>query len=256
MWQDRRRVDDCPYHLLRGRRLSRLLITCEHASRALPPGIDTGGREAQAILRTHWGWDIGIWDVARIVSRRLDATAVGGRYSRLVVDLNRDPNDPTLFRREADGIALPFNARLSPREAGRRVMRIHAPYHAEIDRQVARRTAKGVRPFLLSFHSFTPDLNPRLRRFDAGVLYSDHARLGGRLGRELARQGFSVRYNRPYSGREGLIYAVARHGSNHRVPYLELEINQRGLGTPGERRRVGLRVAAATASFLASLPDR
>jgi predicted N-formylglutamate amidohydrolase len=248
-------VDDCPYHLLRGRRLSRLLITCEHASRALLPGMKAGGRPVEDLLRTHWAWDIGIWDVARIVSQRLDATAVGGRFSRLVVDLNRDPTDATLIRKQAEGIALPFNARVSPREAGRRVLRIHAPYHAEIDRQVARRTAKGVRPFLLSFHSFTPFLNPRRRRFDAGVLYSDHARLGGRLGRELALRGFSVRYNRPYSGREGLIYAVARHGSNHQVPYLELEINQRGLLTPADRRRVGSRVADATAAFLAGLPE-
>jgi predicted N-formylglutamate amidohydrolase len=70
------------------------------------------------------------------------------------------------------------------------------------------------------------------------------------------RQGFSVRYNRPYSGREGLIYAVARHGSNHRVPYLELEINQRLLADAAGRRRTGLRVAAATASFLAGLTAR
>jgi predicted N-formylglutamate amidohydrolase len=247
---------DCPYSLLRGRRLSRLLITCEHASPALLPGMRPGGRDIEALLETHWAWDIGIWDVVRVVSRHLNATAVGGRFSRLVVDLNRDPNDATLIRKEVEGTALPFNARVSPREAGRRVLRVHAPYHAEIDRQVARRTAKGVRPFLLSFHSFTPFLHPRRRRFDAGVLYSDHARLGGRLGRELARQGFSVRYNRPYSGREGLIYAVARHGSNHQVPYLELEINQRSLGTPADRRRIGRRVAAAAAAFMASLPDR
>lgn len=249
-------MDSCPYSLLRGRRLSRLIITCEHASAALLPGMKVRSTQVEALLRTHWAWDIGIWDVVRVVSRRLNATAVGGRFSRLVVDLNRDPNDATLIRKEAEGIGLPFNARVSPREAGRRVLRVHAPYHAEIDRQVARRTAKGVRPFLMSFHSFTPFLNPRRRRFDAGVLYSDHARLGGRLGRELARQGFSVRYNRPYSGREGLIYAVARHGSNHQVPYLELEINQRALGTLADRRRAGLRVAAATAAFLSSLPER
>jgi predicted N-formylglutamate amidohydrolase len=92
-------VDDCPYHLLRGRRLSRLLITCEHASAALLPGMEAGAPRVEALLRTHWALDIGIWDVARIVSRRLDATAVGGRYTRLVVDLNRDPNDATLIRK-------------------------------------------------------------------------------------------------------------------------------------------------------------
>ena len=253
LWHDPQNVNRAPYRILRARRLSRLLITCEHASHALLPAMELDGR-SRRILETHWGWDIGIWDVVLEVSRRLNATAVGGAYSRLAVDLNRDPTDRTLIRSECDGHALPFNARVTPQEAGRRVARIHGPYHSEIDQQLARRVANGIKPFLISFHSFTPFINPRRRRFDAGVLYSDHSRMAGRLGRELMTEGFSVRYNRPYSGREGLIYAVGRHGSNHQVPYLELEFNQRSLGTPAERRRVGRRAAAAIGRFLATLP--
>jgi len=242
-------VKPLPYRLLRSRRLSRLLMTCEHASRSLLPGMATDPA-CRSALDSHWGWDIGIWEVVREVSRVLDATVVAGRYSRLVVDLNRDPTDQTLIRTECEGAALPFNAHVTPREVGRRVARIHAPYHSEIDKQLARRVASGIGPFLMSFHSFTPFLNPRRRRFDAGVLYSDHSRLAGRLGRELMAHGFSVRFNRPYSGREGLIYAVGRHGSNHQVPYLELEFNQRSLGTPAGCRSVGRRAAAAIRTFL------
>lgn len=210
-------------------------------------------RASREILRTHWAWDIGVWEVVREVSQRLDATAIGGVYSRLVVDLNRDPSDPSLIRSECDGIRLPFNERIEPREAGRRVARIHAPYHSEIDKQLARRMANRIRPFLMSFHSFTPFLNPRRRRFDVGVLYSDHRREAWRFGRELVHQGFLIRYNRPYSGREGFIYAVSRHGSNHQVPYLEIEFNQRSLGTVRQCRAVGRRAAAAIEAFIASM---
>lgn len=241
-----------PYRLLRGNRLSPLLITCEHASRRLLPGTIVPSA-CRRILRTHWAWDIGIWEVVKEVSRRLDATAIGGVYSRLVVDLNRDPSDSTLIRCECEGLNLPFNHALRASEAGRRVARIHSPYHSEIDTQLARRMVNKVRPFLMSFHSFTPFLNPRRRRFDVGVLYSDHSREAWRFGRTLVEQGFSIRYNRPYSGREGFIYAVSRHGSNHKVPYLEIEFNQRSLGTARECRSVGRRTARAVAAFMKTL---
>jgi len=179
------------------------------------------------------------------VSRRLGATAVGGRYSRLVVDLNRDPSDSSLIRPQCNDVPIPFNALVTPSQTVTRLARFHTPYHAEIDQQLARRAAGGLLPFLVSFHSFTPFLNPRRRRFDTGVLFQDHRRLAGRLGSELMRQGFSIRYNRPYSGLDGLIYAAARHGANHQIPYLELEFNQRGLGTKAACRETGRRAAEA-----------
>ena len=238
------------YRLLRRRALSRLLITCEHASRSLPAGLSASGGEA-ALLRTHRGWDIGAWEVAREVSRRLRATVIGGRYSRLVVDLNRAPSDRSLILDGIDGVSIGFNGRLTPREAGRRLAKFHAPYHVEIDRQLARRVAARVSPLLVSFHSFTPLMNPRRRRFDVGVLFNDHARLAHRLGRELEEDGFTVRFNRPYSGLEGLIYSAARHGSSHSVPYLELEFNQRLLISPAACRRVAARAARALKRILA-----
>ena len=256
VWQDDPEgMSRPPYKLLRRRSLSRLVITCEHASRALPagPALDRASRE---MLRCHRGWDIGIWEIVREVSGRLGATAIGGRYSRLLADLNRSPSDSSLILPEVDGVRLPFNARMTPREAGRRVQRIHAPYHTEIDRQLARRAVAGVLPFLISFHSFTPYLNPRRRRFDVGVLYQDHQDLARALGRSLERCGFSVRYNRPYSGLEGLIYAASRHGSNHRVPYLELEFNQRALDSKGNCRGVARGAAKAIDELLQEIPPR
>jgi predicted N-formylglutamate amidohydrolase len=43
------------------------------------------------------------------ISRRLGAAAVAGRWSRLLVDLNRPVSDPTLVRREAGGVEIPWN---------------------------------------------------------------------------------------------------------------------------------------------------
>lgn len=237
-----------PFLLLRGRAPSALIITCEHASSRLPAGFRTDP-STRWLLSTHRGLDIGVWEVVRHVSGVFGATAVGGRYSRLVIDLNRDPADATLVVSETDGRRISFNSPLDPAAVARRVGAIHAPYHTEVDRQCARRVAAGISPLLLSFHSFTPTINPRRRRFDVGVLFDDHAPLARRLGRALSAQGFSVRYNRPYSALEGLIYTVARHGSNHRLPYLELEFNQATLGSARRRASVARRAARAIADL-------
>ena len=219
-----------PFLRLRPQGLSVLVLTCEHASSRLPARLlrDSASRE---ILRTHWASDLGAWRITRGLSRRLGASGVGARWSRLVIDVNRPVGDPTLILREADGVSLPWNRKLSPAEVERRLMEYHVPYHAEIDRLVARRLVRGISPFLLAVHTFTPRLGRSRRRFDAGVLYIDHRDLARRLGRGLRAEGLTVRYNQPYSGPAGLMYSVDRHGSHHRLPCLEIEINPERVAT-------------------------
>ena len=64
-----------------------ILITCEHASNALPEGLDLG--VPQELLESHWGWDRWADDVMRRFAPGLGATTVSARISRLVLDVNR-----------------------------------------------------------------------------------------------------------------------------------------------------------------------
>ena len=126
-----------PARVLRPKALSAFLLTCEHASKAMPPGVGDGvdGKEAQGVLATHEGYDIGALEVARGLAGELRATLVAARWSRLLVDLNRPVDDPELIRAEAGGVRLPWNRASGPAERERRVADYPAPYHAEIDRQ-------------------------------------------------------------------------------------------------------------------------
>jgi predicted N-formylglutamate amidohydrolase len=187
--------------------------------------------------------------LTREVSRRLDAAAVTGRWSRLLVDLNRPVSDPTLVRQEADGVAIPWNRRLSPRRLEQRVLSYHAPYHAEVDRVILRHLVRGVRPTLVAVHTFTPELDGKSRPFDAGVLFTDHARLAYRIGKALRTDGLRVRYNEPYSGLAGMMYSVDRHGRHHGLTNIELELNQALFDSP----RAVVRLAASTVRALREL---
>lgn len=232
-----------PFRRLRASALSEFVITCEHASMRLPFPVE-GGREVRRILRSHWGWDIGAWSLTRELSRRLGAASIAGRWSRLLVDLNRRADDPTLVRRRVEGHDLPWNRRLTSARIESRLLRYHVPYHVEFDRIVLRHLVRGIRPILVAIHTFTPDLEGP-RDFDAGILFRDHSRQARRVADGLRRGGLRVRFNEPYSGLAGMMYSVDRHGSHHGLVFLELELNQALFETPSETSRLATIVAGA-----------
>lgn len=239
---------DPPFLTRRGDRTVPFVLTCEHARPDLPDGTRAGADDRK-ILRSHWGWDIGAWALTHATARLLGSGATAGRWSRLWIDLNRAAGDPTLVRREAQGHVLSWNRALGPREIERRYSRVHAPYHQEVDREIAHRLLRGVRPVLLAIHTFTPSWRGRKRGFEAGVLYDRHGGPARHLARALRRIGLEVRYNEPYSGRHGLMYSIDRHGREHGLVCLELEINQALF----DRRDATVRLAAAVASALTEI---
>lgn len=231
-------AEPVPYIRVLPDALSPILLTCEHAASRLPAGMASASRALREILESHWGWDIGAWPLTSELARSSGSSALGGRWSRLLVDLNRRVGDATLIRREAGGVLLPWNRRLQAAETERRILSYHVPYHAEVDRLILRRLVRGIRPLLVSIHTFTPELDGERRRFDAGVLFGEHGPLARRLGRALRDCGLTVRYNEPYSGLAGMMYAIDRHGAHHRLACLELEFNQALVGQRSGVRRL------------------
>jgi len=235
---------------LAGRAGARFVLTCEHASAAIPlEYADLGLTRAQ--IEEHIGWDIGAAAVTEELSRLLSAPAVLSAASRLLVDCNRDLTDHDLMPGESHGVLVPGNAAIDAAERAARLARFNDPYHAAID------AALGGEPqaILLSVHSFTPSLNGRARPFDVGVLFDDFADLAHGLARELSRVGFVVRMNEPYSGLEGLIFSAQAHGRRHGRRYLEIEINNRLLGSDTDAKAISRRVADAV-TRLADFDDR
>lgn len=222
-----------------------LVLTCEHASPAVPPEYHNLGVTA-AQLRDHIGWDIGAATVAEELSHQLAAPAVLSAASRLLVDCNRDLADADLMPHESHGIPIPGNARIDPAERGERLRRFYEPYHAAVDAAVRAHPEA----LLLSIHSFTPELNGQPRAFDVGVLFDAHDELADTLAAGIACAGLAVRMNQPYSGLDGLIYSARTHGRRHGVRYLELEVNNRLLRRDDEARAVARRLVDAVARLI------
>ena len=204
-----------------------LLLIADHASAAVPPGIDLG--IPPALLNDHIAVDIGTDALTRRLGRALSAPAIIATVSRLVVDLNRDPAELGAVPASSDGHLIPGNWNLAQEERDLRVEAIHAPYHAAIAHQIA-----ATRPALIiSVHSFTPQLATRAeeqRPWPIGILYNQDDR-AARLGLvALASRGLHVGDNQPYSGRD-LNYTMDRHAEAARIPYLGIEVRNDGLLT-------------------------
>src|SRR5664279_4269050 len=84
------------------RRGAPLLFLCDHASNAVPAAYGTLGL-APALFDTHIASDIGAATVTRALAAAFDAPAILGVWSRLLVDLNRGADDPTLVMKLSDG---------------------------------------------------------------------------------------------------------------------------------------------------------
>lgn len=224
-----------------GHALSGLVLSCEHAGNSVPPGVDLG--VDAAVLRAHVAWDEGAIEVAAALADQTGAPLYQGRWTRLLVDLNRHIDPQAVVPEVAFGVPVPGNRGLDPAERAARIARWHRPHRDAVEAAVGRRD-----PCLhLSVHSFTPAIDPVGRDFDVGLLY-DPARpaeraWASRLQQRLEAAGLDCRHNAPYQGTgDGLTTWLRLQFDDRRYAGIEVELCQ---GRP-----IGERVVAALAPAL------
>lgn len=177
-----------------------LVILCDHARNALPPGYGTLGLTPCDFER-HIAYDIGVEPLVRKLCARLGAPGVLAGFSRLLIDPNRGLDDPTLIMQISDGTIVPGNRQLDDLERERRIALYYRPYHAAVGRLLDDAMASGRPPAILSVHSFTPNWRGMERPWHGGVLWNRDGRFALPLIERLRREGnLSIGDNEPYSG--------------------------------------------------------
>ena len=241
-------MTDAPFEFVPGERRSGLLFVCDHASNALPGAYGDLGLDP-ALFRTHIARDIGAAEVTRTLAAHFGAPAVLARWSRLLIDLNRGEDDPTLVMKLSDGSIIPGNRNADANEIAARIAQFHAPYHARIESELA---ALGGVPTIISMHSFTPAWKGRARPWDVGVLWDRDARLAKPLMAQLAKAGFVVGDNEPYSG-ELENDCMYRHGTMNGLPHVLIEIRQDLFADDAAARAFAARLAPIIEAALADM---
>ena len=237
--------------IIEGPAAARLLLVADHASNRVPDGIELGCDPA--LLDEHVAIDIGTEALTLGLAQTLGAAAVLAGVSRLVIDLNREPEAPGLIPAASDGHAIPGNCDLDDAERARRLAAYHLPYHAAITAALDRRPVE----LIAAIHSFTPQLASRpgeARPWRVGLLHNEDSRAAVIAIAHLRGQGLVVGDNEPYSGRQ-LNYTMNRHAEARGLPYLGFEIRQDLLMTAsdvGRWRNILAETIAHTLSLLRS----
>jgi predicted N-formylglutamate amidohydrolase len=213
-------ADPAPFEIIGPEVSSPVLLVCDHASKLVPRTLEDLGL-APARLDEHIGWDIGAAAVTRRLAPMLGAGAVLCGYSRLVIDCNRDPADPSSIPAVSDGVTIPGNQHLSASDRAARHDDIFVPYHGAIASRLGPSSA------LISVHSFTPVMNGFARPWHCGILWDDDPRIAVPLMAALGSEAhLIVGDNQPYSARDPVGYTVEHHAQAKGLPHVAIELRQ------------------------------
>lgn len=224
-----------------------LVLSCEHASPRIPSAHLHLFEGAEAVLQSHRAHDPGAIEVARAIARRFGVAVHAGRWSRLLVDLNRSPSNPAVFSAWSQRLPAPKREAL--------LNEIHATHHRAVADAV--RAAARRHPVVhVSVHSFAPVLRGKVRTADVGLLYDP----GRTLEREIVARwkgllerwpDLRVRRNYPYRGvSDGLTRCLRREFSDRRYAGIELELNHGWMETGEQWARLRSAIVGSLAALL------
>ncbi|MEM6818007.1 MAG: N-formylglutamate amidohydrolase [Pseudomonadota bacterium] len=231
------------------------LLVCEHAGVGVPEHLS--GLYPDALMRTHYGSDLGSRALTMALAERLTTPAICAHYSRIVIDCNRRLDDPTLFLPSADGVSVAANHSITASDRELRVRGIYAPLHALVESQLETLAQRTHDLLYVAVHSFTPQLGDDPRPWDAGVMWDVDDRVALGAADILRREnGLHIGLNEPYSGRAIQDFSVDFHAERQGFANISIEIRQDHLSDASGVERWADRLAGALEPFIDSPPSR
>lgn len=213
--------EESPFLAVNAEGRSPFVLICEHASRVLPRKLGTLGLP-EAELSRHIAWDIGAENVARMLSRLIDAPLMLQRYSRLAYDCNRPPESPDSIPEISEVTAIPGNRKLSAEDRLARAREIYRPFHDGVSLALDRRAAAGLKSIVVSIHSFTPVYKGKARSVELGILHDRDTSLSSRLIKSFPN--VDARLNEPYGPKDGVLHTLNLHGFARGLQHAMIEI--------------------------------
>lgn len=213
--------------------IAHILVSCEHGSNRVPARyrqLFTGQDEA---LASHRGYDPGALHLARAIAKAFGADLYFSTITRLLIELNRSVhNHRSIFS---------SSSRQLPASEKRHILQqYYLPYRRRLEQHLSELVAEAKPVLHLSVHSFTPELNGKIRTADIGLLY-DPARQFEKVfchnwRRTLNATGAvgAIKMNYPYFGTSDGFTTYLRTVFNDSCYMgVELEVNQKLIGKGG-----------------------
>lgn len=229
-----------------------VLLVCEHASLNIPEYFGTLGLEPD-VLSSHIAWDPGALAVSRLLVKKLDATLVYQRYSRLIYDCNRPPEAMAAMPASSEIYEIPGNRQISDAERFARTSALYIPFHERVDDIIAARQAQGRQPVIVTIHSFTPVYYGQFREVQVGILHDVDSRLADGMLAAADSGSYQVERNQPYGPEDGVTHTLRLHALPEGLLNVMIEIRNDLIRDEKEQETAADFVAGLVTKALASL---
>lgn len=212
--------------------LGRFVVVCEHASNMVPARWHDLGL-TRAELSAHIAWDPGALDLARGLAKRLDGVLIHAPVSRLVYDCNRAPDKPTAMPAQSEVFAIAGNAAITAEERLARTEAVYLPWAEGLHGLIAKRIALGLRPVVVTVHSFTPVYHGKPRRVEFGVIHDADAHFAVAVQTAASKlTRLNVQLNAPYSAADDVTHTLRLQATPYGLPNVMLEVRNDLLARP------------------------
>jgi predicted N-formylglutamate amidohydrolase len=205
--------------------MKKIVLTCEHGGAEIPAPYKKFFKSKTSVLKTHRALDIGALPIAFDMQKFLKTPLIFSTVSRLIVDLNRDLLNPTLFSE--------FTASLD--DAGRKkiIHTYYRPHWRKLSRTFQALAAKKHQVIHIGVHSMTDNFNGQERPMQLALLYNPQRKKEKTFAKiwiEELREEFpryKITRNNPYEGKNGGVTGFFRKIYDEKTYIgLEIELNQ------------------------------
>jgi len=229
------------------------LFVCEHAAAAIPKRWGDLGLSAEQ-RAAHIAWDPGALGVARGLAERLNGVLIHAPVSRLVYDCNRAPDMAGAMPAKSEIHDIPGNAALTPEERLARTEAVYLPWVNGLHGLIARRIALGLRPVIITVHSFTPVYFGKPRRVEFGIIHDADPALAAAIHSQARKQTrLNAEMNSPYSAADDVTHTLRLHAIPYGLPNAMLEIRNDLIATPEAEAAMADLLAPILSAALTSL---
>ena len=201
----------------------RIVLVCEHASNHIPAQWGTLGL-TEAQRQAHIAWDPGALGLSQRLAQRLDAVLIHAPVSRLVYDCNRAPDMPGAMPARSEIHDIPGNAALSPADRLARTEAVYLPFQNAAHGLIAQRIALGLRPVVVTIHSFTPVYFGQSRTVEFGIIHDADPTLSLAILTAARSTSLNAQLNQPYSAADDVTHMLRVLATPYGLPNAMLEI--------------------------------
>jgi len=232
-----------------------LVLICEHASNSVV--APWSGVDAE-LLATHAASDIGALGLARALGVQLGRAGhkvelIYAPLSRLIYDLNRSPDRPDACPAQSEIHDVPMNKALSVVDRQARMEGLYLPFHDLVRARIARALVLGMRPVIVTVHSFTPVWHGVARDVEFGVIHDDLPALAQAIVAKARDLGLKTGMNEPYSAADHVTHTLRLHALPYGLDNAMLELRNNLIATPALQAAMAERLAPVLSAAIAHL---